>query len=79
MKNLSQLSIFLIKYVFLKPDFKQDSSGTISAEEVKEVLGVGKNIDEKIWNDIVMEVDNNGDGEISFTEFKVMMEKLLQE
>ena len=40
-------------------------------------MGVGKNIDEKIWNDIVKEVDENGDGEISFEEFKLMMEKLL--
>lgn len=30
--------------------FDKDSSGTISADEVKEVLGVGKNIDEKVWN-----------------------------
>jgi calcium-dependent protein kinase len=53
--------------------FDKDNSGSISANEIKEVLGVGKNIDEKIWNDIVLEVDNNGDGEISFTEFKTMM------
>ena len=59
--------------------FDKDGSGTISADEVKDVLGVGKNIDEKIWNEIVMEVDANGDGEISFTEFKTMMQKLLIE
>ena len=41
------------------------------------MLGVGKNIDENIWNEIVKEVDANGDGEISFEEFKIMMEKLL--
>lgn len=57
--------------------FDKDGSGSISASEVKEVLGVGKNIDEKIWNDIVMEVDGNGDGEISFLEFKIMMQRLL--
>lgn len=57
--------------------FDKDRSGSISADEVKQVLGVGKNIDEKIWNDIVREVDENGDGEISFVEFKIMMEKLL--
>ena len=57
--------------------FDKDNSGSISANEIKEVLGVGKNIDEKIWNDIVFEVDGNGDGEISFTEFKTMMQKLL--
>jgi calcium-dependent protein kinase len=53
--------------------FDKDNSGSISANEIREVLGVGKNIDEKIWNDIVLEVDGNGDGEISFTEFKTMM------
>jgi calcium-dependent protein kinase len=57
--------------------FDKDGSGSISANEIKEVLGVGKNIDEKVWNDIITEVDGNGDGEISFLEFKVMMEKLL--
>ena len=57
--------------------FDKDNSGSISANEIKEVLGVGKNIDEKIWNDIVLEVDGNGDGEISFTEFKTMMQRLL--
>ena len=50
---------------------------SISAAEIKEILGVGKNIDEKIWNEIIMEVDGNGDGEISFLEFKIMMQKLL--
>lgn len=50
--------------------FDKDSSGSISADEVKEVLGVGKNIDENIWNEIILEVDANGDGEISFEEFK---------
>ena len=57
--------------------FDKDESGSISSEEVREVLGVGKNIDEKIWNDIILEVDDNGDGEISFEEFKTMMQKLL--
>jgi calcium-dependent protein kinase len=57
--------------------FDKDNSGSISAVEIKEVLGVGKNIDEKIWNDIITEVDGNGDGEISFTEFKTMMQRLL--
>lgn len=59
--------------------FDKDNSGYISADEVKEVLGMGKKIDEKIWNDIVLEVDINGDGEISFKEFKQMMEKLLDD
>ena len=57
--------------------FDRDSSGTISAKEVKDVLGLGKNIDDQVWNQIVREVDANGDGEISFEEFKQMMQKLL--
>ena len=30
-----------------------------------------------IWDDILKEVDVNGDGEISFAEFKEMMMKFL--
>lgn len=57
--------------------FDKDGGGSISANEIKEVLGVGKSIDEKVWNEIIKEVDANGDGEISFLEFKIMMQKLL--
>ena len=58
--------------------FDKDSSGSISAAEVKEVLGIGKNIGDQVWNDIINEVDADGDGEISFNEFKIMMEKLFE-
>jgi calcium-dependent protein kinase len=30
-----------------------------------------------VWKDIIKEVDTNGDGEISFDEFEIMMKKLL--
>lgn len=30
--------------------FDRDGSGSISAKEVKDVLGLGKNIDETVWN-----------------------------
>ena len=49
----------------------------ISTDEIKEVLGVGKSISEEVWIQILKEVDENGDGEVSFEEFKIMMEKLL--
>jgi Ca2+-binding EF-hand superfamily protein len=43
------------------------------------VLGVGKVLsNEAIWDEIIKEVDVNGDGEISYEEFKVMMHKFLQ-
>lgn len=58
--------------------FDKDGGGSISSTEIKDVLGVGKNIDEKVWNEIIGEVDPNGDGEISFPEFKQMMTKLME-
>ncbi len=32
---------------------------------------------EDIWKEIVTEIDKNGDGEISYDEFKKMMENLI--
>ena len=56
----------------------QDNSGSISADEIKGVLGVGKKLgDDKIWDDIIKEVDTDGNGEVDFEEFKVMMKKFL--
>ena len=59
--------------------FDVDGGGTISSGEIKKILGIGKNYDEKIWDEIVNEVDINGDGEISYEEFKAMMDKLLSD
>jgi Ca2+-binding EF-hand superfamily protein len=42
------------------------------------VLGGGKKFgNENIWADIIKEVDTDGNGEISFDEFKMMMNKFL--
>ncbi len=30
--------------------FDKDGGGTISSSEIKEILGVGKQIDEDVWN-----------------------------
>lgn len=59
--------------------FDKDGGGTISAHEIKDVLGIGKHSTKKIWDEIVGEVDIDGDGEISYEEFKAMMEKLLSD
>ena len=67
------------KVLFLLNKY-QDGSGSISALEIKEVLGQGKNItNDNIWDDIIKEVDANGDGEISLPEFETMMNRLLQQ
>lgn len=52
----------------------QDGSGTIDADELKEILG-GQIQDEAVWNEIIKEVDTNGDGVISLEEFTEMMMK----
>lgn len=46
---------------------------------MKEVLGVKNKIDEKVWNQMIREVDTDGNGEISFEEFKTMMTKLVKD
>ena len=58
--------------------FDKDGGGTISAQEIAQILGHNLSKDEKVWNDIVKEVDLNGDGLIDFIEFKTMMKKFTQ-
>jgi calcium-dependent protein kinase len=58
--------------------FDKDSSGSISASEIKEVFGSAfANVDEQVWLEIIKEVDVNGDGEISFEEFSNMILKYI--
>ena len=56
--------------------FDADGGGSISPEEIRDVLGIGKSIDDKIWDQIVSEVVGD-DGEITLTEFKKMMQKMI--
>merc|ERR1712127_132425 len=58
--------------------FDKDGSGIISADEIKEVLcfGGSNSISNQAVDIIIKQVDENGDGEISFEEFVTMMKKL---
>lgn len=58
-------------------DLFKDGSGSISAEEIKQILGASGNIPDELWKDVIMEVDQNGDGEVSLEEFITMMQKIL--
>jgi calcium-dependent protein kinase len=50
--------------------FDKDNNGFIDVAEIKEVLGKGNsNLTDDVWNELVKEVDFNGDGEVSFKEF----------
>ena len=63
--------------------FDLDCSGTISKQELKEVLGSifisnleeeqYRNQDDQFWDNLIKEADKNGDGEIDYCEFVDMM------
>ena len=55
--------------------FDIDNCGYIAPEELKVVLGPGKKYDEKIWKQIVAEVDTNGVGKISYEVFESLLMK----
>ena len=53
--------------------FDKDGGGTIDATEIATVLGYDIDADKEVWDQIIREVDENGDGQIDFSEFKAMM------
>lgn len=57
--------------------FDRDGGGSIEAAEVAEILGNSLSKDQKVWDEIIKEVDSNGDGMIDFDEFKQMMQKFI--
>lgn len=58
--------------------FDKDGSGTITGDEIKEVLTFGgaSTMSASAIDVILKQVDENGDGEISFEEFVAMMKNL---
>ena len=57
--------------------FDKDGSGDISVNEIKAVLGTGNKMNNEMWNEIITEVDQNGDGVIDLKEFIQLMTKKL--
>jgi len=60
--------------------FDADGDGSISPQELKNVFGggtVGFEQGEKVWNEIMSEVDTDRDGVISYDEFKSAMFEIL--
>lgn len=63
--------------------FDTDNSGTISRDEIKTFFSMGQegkqsnNENDEFVMELIEEVDKNGDGEISFSEFKEMMSHAL--
>ena len=60
--------------------FDKDGGGTISLDEVKEVLCSGQDIEDSAWERINQElqlIDADGSGELDFEEFCMMLEKMV--
>ena len=55
--------------------FDNDGDGNIDVVELKKIFQQVK-ADEKVWNKMIKDVDDNNDGEINFIEFKNMMTKI---
>jgi calcium-dependent protein kinase len=75
--TMSEKNLFSEKK--LKAAFKMfdaDDSGYISRDEVKQSFMKITKISEEELEEIVSQVDENGDGEISFEEFKEIMTKI---
>lgn len=54
--------------------FDQDGSGAISIDELKEVMKkLGNDTSQSDLQSMVNEIDKNGDGEIDFNEFIILM------
>jgi len=58
--------------------FDDDGGGSISIDEIKDKLFYGQNIDQSVFELIIGEIDDNGDGELELNEFTEMMQKLMK-
>jgi len=59
----------------------KDKSGTISADEIKSLFNEKKSniISDEAWEDFLAQADENGDGLVSFVEFKSLMRRSLEQ
>jgi calcium-dependent protein kinase len=60
--------------------FDKDGSGSITIKELKHIFCVDNDLDytERLMKEVMRGIDTDGNGEISFTEFVAMMDKILQ-
>jgi len=57
-------------------EFDEDKGGSIDSEELQNALKkMGQDLSMQEVHDLIVEIDENGDGEVDFDEFKVMATK----
>ena len=67
------------KYLHLAFDsYDKDGSQLLSVHEIEKALGIIEGEDNDVKKGIIKEIDLNGDGEISFDEFKQLMLKVVR-
>ena len=54
-----------------------DKSGGITKSELKHAFEMNSKKDDKLWTAIMKEVDKDGDGGITFEEFKLAMNQVV--
>jgi calcium-dependent protein kinase len=57
--------------------FDKDNSGSITPEELKAILGLSSKYSDKVWNEIINQIEHNKDDEVTYDEFRNMMLKLI--
>ena len=56
-----------------------DNSGTISMDELKSAFEMTTKKDDELWEQVMLEVDQNKDGIISLEEFTAAMSKVVND
>jgi Ca2+-binding EF-hand superfamily protein len=59
-------------------NFDKDGSGKISLSEIKSIFNNPKLKDDKVFENLLLEADDNNDGEICLEEFIVIMQKFVK-
>lgn len=58
--------------------FDKDGSGGITPNELKALLGITSKYSDKVWNEVINQIEHNKENEVTFKEFQNMMNKLIK-